>query len=108
MKKIITVLTLLLAFTISANAQDKNISPEAAAKRDSEAAQQNMNLTSEQQKALYKIMLIKHEALADPLLTAEGKKEMYNQIDMDLKKAISNSNYNYLFKNPDLRKQLLN
>lgn len=107
MKKIITVLTLLFAFTISANAQNKNISPEAAAKKDAAAAEQKLKLTGEQQRKLFSLMLVKHEALADPLLTAEGKADMYKQIDQDLKKVLKNANYNYLFKDPELKEQLM-
>ena len=64
MKKLIAVLTLFFAFSISVNAQDKKNTPQEAAQKDIAALIQKVTINENLKKDLYTLMVMKHEALA--------------------------------------------
>lgn len=110
MKKIIAVLTLFLAISIHANAQDTNSNMQLAAKAkaDYNLAEQKLKLKGETQQQFYDILLSKHTALADnPKMTAEEKNELVERIKHKLKKVLSKGQYNYFGKDPELLDRLV-
>jgi len=110
MKKILAVLTLFLAISIHANAQDNNSNVLAAkAKADYNLAEKKLKLKGDTQQAFYDILLSKHTAYAEnPKMTAEEKKELVGIIKHKLKRILSNGQYNYFGKDPELLERLVN
>lgn len=64
MKKFIAVVTLLFAFTLSANAQDNKKTPQEAAQKDIAALVEKVTINESLKKDFYTLMVMKHEALA--------------------------------------------
>jgi len=96
MKKLIAVLTLLFAFTITANAQNKKAAPapvvtekvssDAAAKKDVAALIAKVTISESLKNDMYTLMVMKHDALSDAKLTAAQKEEVSQRF---VKKLIS-------------------
>lgn len=106
MKKLIAVLTLVLAFTVSANAQDKKLSPAEAGKNEAVELTQFLGLTQDQQVNFTALFTHKHESLQDPNLTAEGKKELSRIIGLKINATIDGNQQQKLESNPELLKRL--
>ena len=91
MKKLIAVLTLLFAFTITANAQNKKaaatapvakekVSSDAAAKKDVAALIAKVTISESLKNDMYTLMVMKHDALSDAKLTAAQKEEVSQKL----------------------------
>ena len=106
MKKIIAVLTLLLAFTISANAQDKKVSNEAAAQKDVAALVQKVTIAESLKKDMYTLMLMKHEALADPSATAAEKENISKRFERKILGGLTEEQRAVVMADAALMKQL--
>ena len=76
MKKLIAAVTLLFAFTISTQAQDKKVTVEQAATTDVAALGQKVTLNESLKKDMYTLMVMKHESLSDATLTAAQKSDI--------------------------------
>jgi hypothetical protein len=104
MKKIVALLTMLLAFTISANAQDSKTAE--AAKKDAQSAAEYLGLKSNQQEDFYRLFEQKHEVLQNPNMSAERKAEMSRIVGLKIKASLSAEQLAKLEANPELMKKL--
>jgi len=100
MKKLIAVLTLLFAFTITANAQNKKaaapapvakekVSSDAAAKKDVAALIAKVTISESLKNDMYTLMVMKHDALSNQKLTADQKEEVAEKFTRKLLSALS-------------------
>jgi hypothetical protein len=112
MKKIFAVLTLLLAFSINASAQDKNgyDGLDAAAKGKKQAAElsEYLGLNAEMNRNFAMLFEQKFIALDDPNVTPERRAEVARVIDAKIKGTLDGALIDKLEKNPELLKKLLN
>lgn len=108
MKKLVALLTLLLAFTISANAQESKDRYAEAAKKDALAVTEYLGLQPSQQEDFTRLFQMKHETLGDPNLSAERKKEMSRIVGLKIRASLTEAQLAKLDKNPDLIKRLQN
>lgn len=106
MKKIVAIFTFLMAFGISANAQDKKMSPESAARKDAVELTDYLKLNSTEQESFVKLFQMKHEMLSDPNMGAERKKEMSVIIEKKIEATLDGNQMEKLRANPELLKKL--
>lgn len=76
MKKILAIFTFMLAFSLSAQAQDKKVSPESKGRQEAVELVDYLKLNSTDLESFSKLFQYKHEMMADPNLSAERKKEV--------------------------------
>lgn len=117
MKKLIAVVTLMLAFSINANAQDKKVavkemtnqlSPEIASKKDAGELSEYLGLTETQNNDFARLFEMKHWTLQDKSLSEERKTEMRRIVDSKLRASLNDEQISKLEKNPALLKKLVN
>jgi hypothetical protein len=106
MKKIIAVVTLLLAFTINANAQEKKVTNNQAAKNDITALASKVKISEILQADLVTLMTMKHDVLSDNTLTKEQKENALKSFEHKLMSGLSPEQRTELAKYPALMKQL--
>mgnify|MGYP000880251933 CR=1 FL=1 len=106
MKKIIAVVTLLLAFTVSVNAQDKKVSSLDAAQKDIAALTAKINISETLAKDLTTLMVMKHDAKSDVTLTPAQKESALQAYERKLMSGLSKEQAEKLKKDPALLKQL--
>jgi trehalose/maltose hydrolase-like predicted phosphorylase len=97
MKKLFTLFIIFFAFSITAFAQDKNISEKA--KSESIELSQSLNLNSEKTAKVFDILLHKHKSLTQLNLDEEGKKELRSRIRKEIKSLLSQPEMVLLEKN---------
>lgn len=109
MKKFIAALTLLLAFSINANAQDKNAST-AADKAKTEAAEltKYLGLNETQTADFTRLFAQKHKILETPDISAERKTELSRVIGDKIRASLDGKQIEKLEQNPALFKKLTN
>ncbi len=107
MKKIIAVVTMLLAFTISANAQDKKVSSQEAAQKDIATLATKITLPEDLKKDLTTLMVMKHDAKSDVTLTQAQKENALNAYERKLLSALSKEQQETLKKNPEFLRKLM-
>ncbi len=110
MKKLIALVTLLLAFSINANAQAKKVvvSSEQAAKNDITALTAKVKIDATLEKDLLTLMVMKHNTMSDPTLTKEQKENASKGYEHKLMSGLNEAQRKELMKYPDLVKQLAN
>ena len=106
MKKIIAVVTMLLAFTVSVNAQDKKVSSQEAAQNDIAALTSKVTISETLKKDLLTLMVMKHDALSDATLTAAQKENASKSFEHKLMSGLSKEQREVLLKDPALMKKL--
>lgn len=108
MKKIVAVITLLLAFTISAQAQDskKKDAPELAAKKEAVEMREFLGLSAGQQDDFSRLLQMKHEVLNDQQATEERKKEMSRIVGLKIEASLDADQLAKLKGNTALWKKL--
>lgn len=120
MKKIVTVITLMLAFSFSAAAQEKKqteekkidktekvvLSPTEAAKNDAAAITEFLGLTNNQEEDFSRLFKMKHKLMQDQFATAESKKEMSRIVGLKINASITSEQQAKLNANPELLKKL--
>ncbi len=106
MKKVIALVTLLLAFTINVNAQEKKMSAQESAKNDITALASKVKLSETLQQDLITLMTMKHETMSDATLSKEKKENARQAYEHKLMSGLSPEQRNQLAKYPDLLKQL--
>lgn len=118
MKKIVTVITLLLAFTISANAQSTQksiakdvkevvtLSPTAAGQKDANAMADFLGLKDTQREDFARLFEMKHEIMQDANASVERKKEMARIVGLKIEASIDGTQLGKLKANTALYKQL--
>lgn len=109
MKKLIAVLTLFLAFTINANAQDKN-SQTSAEKGKKEAAElsEYLGLNETQTQDFARLFIQKNTILETQDITEERKAELSRVIEAKIRASLDANQTEKLEKKPDLFKRLIN
>jgi LAS superfamily LD-carboxypeptidase LdcB len=120
MKKIIAVLTLLLAFTINANAQNKKsttavkvqdkkeLTSVEKGKKDAEELTAYLGLNDTQNADFYRLFEQKHRTLEDKNLSVERKKEVSRIIEAKIRASLDGDQIQKLEKNPELIERLIN
>lgn len=106
MKKVIALVTLLLAFTMNVNAQDKKMSAQESAKNDIMALAAKVKISESLQKDLTTLMIMKHETMSDATLSKEKKENARQAYEHKLMSGLTPEQRNQLAKYPDLLKQL--
>ncbi|HEU0137138.1 MAG TPA: hypothetical protein VFQ50_07600 [Flavobacterium sp.] len=106
MKKIVALLTMLLAFTLSANAQDAKAASAEAAKKDAQSAAEYLGLKANQQEDFYRLFEQKHEVLQNPNMSAERKAEMSRIVGLKIRASLTEAQIAKLDANPELMKKL--
>ena len=110
MKKLIAVLTLFLAFTINANAQDKNTPTSSLEKGKKEAAEltEYLALDKSINEAFTRLFEQKNSILEDKNLSQERKTELSRVIEAKIRATLDAKQTERLEKNPELLKRLTN
>lgn len=112
MKKIIAVLTLLFAFSINANAQDKSgyvglNSTEKGIKQAAELSEY-LGLEDTMKENFAKLFEQKFQVLESKEISAERKTELSRVIEAKIRGTLDGNQMERLEKNPDLLKKLIN
>jgi hypothetical protein len=107
MKKIIALATLLLAFTINVNAQEKKMSPQESAKNDITALAAKVKMSETLQQDLITLMTMKHETMSDASLSNEKKEHARQAYEHKLMSGLTADQRTELMKYPALVKQLI-
>ena len=120
MKKLIAALTLLLAFTISSNAQNKKsttaekviekkeMESVEKSKKDTEELTTYLGLNDTQNKDFYRLFEQKYRTLEDKNLSVERRKEVSRIIEAKIRASLDVNQIDKLEKNPELFKRLIN
>lgn len=106
MKKLIAVLTLLLAFTVSANAQETKVSAAESAKIEATQLAQAVGLTETQTQDFVRLFMMKYEKMNNPSLSEEKKKEFSRVVDAKIKASMNADQLKVLEANPELMARL--
>ena len=101
MKKFVALFAFLVAFSISANAQDQK-TIDIAAKKDVSSLTEYLGLDETTQENFFKLFQMKHEILTDASLTQERKDEMSRQVGLKVMATLSSAQMAKLDANPDL------
>lgn len=89
MKKIFFVLTLILAFSINASAQEKRTVIQELSKKDSAEVTSLLGLNETQSADLYRLFEMKNEAVSNESLSDERRAELNRIIDLKLKASLT-------------------
>jgi len=118
MKKLIAAVTLMLVFSISANAQAKKavvkevtettLSPEVAAKKNADELTQFIGLKEDMTLNFERLFKMKQEVLLDKNMSDERKAEMRRVVELKIRATLDYEQMEKLDKNPELLKRLLN
>ena len=106
MKKLIALLTFFFAFAITANAQDRKVSPEEAAKLDAYKMSEVIGLQGTQQDDFIRLFVMKHRVMNDPAMSEERKKETSRIMEMKLQASLTPEQMQKLNANPELYARL--
>ncbi|MGV3695556.1 hypothetical protein [Flavobacterium sp.] len=112
MKKIIAALTLFLAFSINASAQDKSgyVDLTNTQKANKQAAElsEYLSLDATTTKNFVALFEYKFEVLNDKNATQERKTEMSRVVEAKIRGTLDGTQIEKLEQNPDLFKRLIN
>lgn len=107
MKKLIALATLLFAFTINANAQDsKKMSSDEAAKKDVAAFIAKVTINESFKNDLYTLMVMKHDALSNPKLTASERESISKKFETKVLAGLDESQKKQVLSDPELLKKI--
>jgi hypothetical protein len=114
MKKLIAVVTLALAFSISANAQDKKTNTSMApaekekvnngekAKKDVMALIEKVSIDESLKNDMYTLMLMKYDELSNPKLTAAQRDEISTRYERKVLGGLNDEQRKQLMSDPAL------
>jgi len=103
MKKLVALVTLFLAFAVSANAQeDKNMNAVNAAKADAVKMTEKLSLTPEQQSAFVNLFVMKHQTMNDAGATDAKKKEITEVMNAKIRATLTPAQNQALDNDPEL------
>lgn len=120
MKKLFTVVTLMLVFSITANAQAKKavtkdtkettqkFTPEVAAKKNADELSQFLGLKENETDNFERLFKMKQDVLQDSNMSEERKTEMRRIVDLKIRASLDGEQMEKLESNPELFKRLLN
>lgn len=106
MKKLIAVLTLMFAFAIGANAQDKKMSAEESAKMNASALNQYVGLQGTQEADLHRLFIMNQKVMLDETMSVERKKEMARVTELKIRATLKADQMEKLDANPELLARL--
>jgi len=108
MKKFIAALTLLLAFSINANAQDKKeLTSAEKGKKEAVALAQYLDLNETQTADFQRLFEQKHRTLEDKTLSQDRRAEVSRIIEMKIRATLTEAQMEKLQVNKDLFKSLI-
>ncbi|WP_284651408.1 hypothetical protein [Flavobacterium terrisoli] len=108
MKKFIAALTLLLAFSINANAQDKKeLTSTEKGKQEAVALAQYLDLNETMTADFARLFEQKHRTLADKTLSQERRAEVSRVIEAKVAATLTDAQLTKLKQNKDLYKSLI-
>jgi hypothetical protein len=99
MKKIFFILALVCAFTLSANAQEKRLTSQEAAKKDAVELAELVGLKDNQIEDFYRLFERKYIILEDKSLSEEGKAELEKVMDAKIRATLSEKQMSILESN---------
>jgi len=108
MKKVISLVVVFFAFVLNASAEDMKMSSDEAAKKDIAALVSKVTVAENLKKDLYSLMVMKHDALANPKLTPAEKENISKIFENKLMAGLSEEQRKELAKYPSILKQLAN
>ena len=120
MKKLIAVVTLMLAFSINANAKAKKTAvkevkevtelqdPQVASKKDAGELGEYLGLKDTQVMDFQRLFEMKHTTLQDKNLSEERKMEMRRVVEAKIRASLDGNQIQKLESNPELFKKLIN
>jgi hypothetical protein len=112
MKKIVAVLTLLLAFSFNANAQDKSgyvdLNPTEKGIKQAAELSEYLGLDKDMNESFAKLFEQKFLVLDDKNTEPERKRELTRVIEAKIRGTLDGNQMEKLEKNPDLFKKLIN
>lgn len=113
MKKLLFIFTLLFAFSISANAQDKKIAtvqakivPADLAKKDATDITNLLSLDGTRSQDFYNLFYQKYQTLASESLSAERRASLKNIIEAKIRASVNAEEMTKIEANPALFKRL--
>lgn len=120
MKKLFTAVTLMLVFSITANAQAKKadtkdvkettqkFTPEVAAKKNADELSQFLSLKENETDNFERLFKMKQDILQDSNMSEERKTEMKRVVEAKIRATLDGEQMEKLESNPELFKRLLN
>ena len=109
MKKLIAALTLMLAFSINANAQDKDTpSSYDLGKKQAAELTEFLGLDKVQNENFARLFEQKISILSEKDLTVERRKELSRVIDAKIRATLDQNQMERLEKNKELFEKLIN
>ncbi|WP_293871802.1 hypothetical protein [Flavobacterium sp.] len=109
MKKFIAALTILLAFTINANAQDKNgLNSAEKGKQQATELANYIGLDQTMTENFARLFEQKFSIVDDPNTKPERKTELSRVIEAKIRGTLNDQQISKLEKNPELLKKLIN
>ena len=112
MKKIIALLTLLLAFSINANAQEKsgydNMNPTEKGKKQASELSEYLGLDATMTENFFRLFEQKFTIIDDKNIQPERKAELARIIEAKIRGTLDGNQMEKLEKNPELFKKLIN
>jgi len=102
MKKLIFVLSLLFAFTINANAQDKSQTAVDNATKEAAMLQEATGISNTQTTDLQRLFEMKYQTLEDKNLSAERKQEFLKIVMLKIEASLTPEQMQKLNANPVL------
>ena len=109
MKKLIAALTLLIAFSISANAQDKKATTSHdLAQKDATELATFLKLDQTSSDNFLRLFELKYTTLEDKNLSAERKKSLSSAIEAKIRATLDGAQMEKLEKNKALYTKLIN
>jgi hypothetical protein len=108
MKKIIAILSLSLAFTVSANAQDAKKVVSGAEKSKNEAYELKtlLGITDGLTADIYSLLEMKREVMENPNATAEKKAEMARIVGLKIQASLDTKQLEILMMNQEVYKRI--
>lgn len=108
MKKFIAVITLLLAFSVHVNGQDK-VELTSTEKGTKEAAMLTdfLGLNETQNADFARLFIQKHTVLEEPTITPESRKELSKIMEAKISASIDAEQFKRLVQNAELFKKLI-
>jgi len=106
MKKIFLVFALVFAFTLTANAQEKRLTSQEAAKKDAVELAELVGLKENQIEDFYRLFERKYEILEDRSITKESKEELEKVMDAKIRATLNEKQMSILESNKEMFQRL--
>lgn len=107
MKKIIAIIAVMLAFTVSAQAQAKKTTAQEAAQKDIALLASKVKMNETLKADLTTLMVNKHNTLSDPKISEADKETASKQYIRKLMSALNEEQKKVLIDDPELLKKLV-